>query len=665
MIINEDYLAGKTITGNRTKYIIKKHHNGSSDAIKLSKVFDELPAGLIHKEETGIGATYLELTAKRNSIIVEPIKITASSKAFFHNALYIGSPTKFHSTKNDYKAVLAYLNDNNIPYKKIIAVADSLRRAIAPFRDRVFKDFFLLIDEIDSFQMDSSFRSSMESVMDIYKEFPADKRAMVSATTLSFSDPVLAKEPISHICYDEPTSRTIELFYSENIRGASVVKLNELLNANPSDKIMVAYNSVTGSLDIAEYLVKTDIIQEHEISILCSANSKSKVKNYYTELQGDKLPARLTFVTSAYFTGFDLKERYHLLSISGNSNPIHSLSDSRLKQIAGRCREGLLSETVIYDRVPYYLEYDTRDATQLIREATIEINALDCIKNNFQSDTVLSQTYDRIRSLVINYTQSHGYKFVREYKSGDEAISYLNIDAYIERNRVGRELYYETNVLEKVLQDAGHNVTEGMIETDISVESLDVNEDERKIQVTSIVESLQNLEEGKEPLDLLKQPDVTKFQADFINSYHYLYRSIDNAQLLTLMAKEAVRRDNRGFTNLMLAAFFFSMHPDDHYNRIVNFHLPLKSVFTNEQLLEKWNDIFLEMNMQKKLTSEVSAVRLTALHFLTTKRRDNKPPRKTIGHYIRRENPYDLTLIAHKPIVNNQTQINFFLQSLF
>ena len=44
-----------------------------------------LPNGIIEKSHTGMGATHMELTSHRNSIIVEPIKITAYSKVLQYN----------------------------------------------------------------------------------------------------------------------------------------------------------------------------------------------------------------------------------------------------------------------------------------------------------------------------------------------------------------------------------------------------------------------------------------------------------------------------------------------------------------------------------------------------------------------------------------------------
>jgi hypothetical protein len=88
-----------------------------------------MPFGLIQKEETGIGATTLELQSKRNSIIVEPARVTASSKAEKHGALYIGAKTKTVAGTSN-KTILSYINDVRISPKKIIVVADSLYRML-------------------------------------------------------------------------------------------------------------------------------------------------------------------------------------------------------------------------------------------------------------------------------------------------------------------------------------------------------------------------------------------------------------------------------------------------------------------------------------------------------------------------------------------------------
>ncbi|MBC7423212.1 MAG: hypothetical protein H7334_07120, partial [Ferruginibacter sp.] len=79
-------------SGGKIFTLRKRNSERSNSYTKLTDVFTKMPYGLIHKEETGIGATTLELKAKRNSIIVEPIKVTASTKAYKEKgAFYVGS----------------------------------------------------------------------------------------------------------------------------------------------------------------------------------------------------------------------------------------------------------------------------------------------------------------------------------------------------------------------------------------------------------------------------------------------------------------------------------------------------------------------------------------------------------------------------------------------
>lgn len=185
----------KTLIVRRTKkkIIIKKQHPSGRDT-KLSDVLNAIPHGLINKDETGMGATYLELITERNSIIVEPIKITAYSKAKKHNALYVGSQMNDDVIVTN-KMIVDYCNDELIQFKKIVVVADSLPRLVDVLGGKIFEDYFLMIDEIDSFQTDANFRERMGNCIDIYKLFPKDKRALVTATVIKFSDPELSELP--------------------------------------------------------------------------------------------------------------------------------------------------------------------------------------------------------------------------------------------------------------------------------------------------------------------------------------------------------------------------------------------------------------------------------------------------------------------------------------
>jgi hypothetical protein len=111
---------------NGREIVIKgKNPNESNRNTKLGDVLDFLPYGLIHKDETGLGATTLELVCKRHSIIVELIRATAYSKAQKQNIegeqiLYVGSKM-FQNDKDPTNDVIRiYINNKNTTSKKYL-----------------------------------------------------------------------------------------------------------------------------------------------------------------------------------------------------------------------------------------------------------------------------------------------------------------------------------------------------------------------------------------------------------------------------------------------------------------------------------------------------------------------------------------------------------------
>ena len=67
--------------------------------------------------------------------------------------------------------------------------------------DKLFKDFFLLFDEIDYMQSSSSYRNLMEYAIDIGKAH--ENFAVVSATLIDFSDPFMRKLPVTSFKYEK------------------------------------------------------------------------------------------------------------------------------------------------------------------------------------------------------------------------------------------------------------------------------------------------------------------------------------------------------------------------------------------------------------------------------------------------------------------------------
>lgn len=663
---------GKTIR----EIIIKKENSVSEDGLtKLAHVFDEMPFGLIFKEETGIGATTLELYANRNSIIVEPTRVTASSKAKKHNALYVGGKTKNMYGTSD-KRIKGYLYSPVYP-KKIVVVADSLYRLVSLLKDETNLNFFLMIDEIDSFQLDSSYRKSMENCLDIYKTFPLEKRCMVTATSLEFSDPSIT-DAMTIIKYDVPTFRKMTLLsalkiedktrnsgkveneknkakkhYISIIKSIATNKIQELIINNPNEKLMIAYNSISGCYDIAKHLIKHKILSEEDIKILCSTNSKEKVKEFYTELESDLLPAKLNFCTSAYFTGFDINERYHLISISSVKSTIQTLSDKRLKQIAGRCRdkEGLLSETVIFDAWEEMNEinYNVEDCLAL---ANKEIAALQCITNNYNGHPLLKQNIDKIRELIVESTQFNGFRFLRWKSKNEPAISYLNIDAFIEQIRVRNELYSTKFDLYDCLLNAGHQVNILERRDYLIIEKNDLGIADRIERVKAVMDLVKNPESELKHLNtFIEDKSTNGLQKFLLMNIIEFTDFVKMDKFLSLIEAAAPLRDKRKLNNILLGAYYFTLDRESHYKRTVEHYISVNNKFTSKELLKLWNLIFLESGIHKQLESEVQAVRLSKLHFrLIKKRKDPNLATETEATFtIKNENPFKFRLIKARP----------------
>lgn len=106
----------------KTQNISISKNEWLSDALK-NNGYDMIPTNVIlDKTLTGIGATYGELIAKRNSIIIEPNVPVILCKTENENE-YLGVYAKTTEAQ-----IKAYLNRSDIVYKKIITTPESFRK---------------------------------------------------------------------------------------------------------------------------------------------------------------------------------------------------------------------------------------------------------------------------------------------------------------------------------------------------------------------------------------------------------------------------------------------------------------------------------------------------------------------------------------------------------
>lgn len=669
----EKYIAATTPLSNGVEYIIRKFKKSKNqEQVYLSDVFDFTPAGFLYKDETGMGATTLELQAKRHSIIVEPIKITASSKAHSCQALYVGSQTKYHSDKSVSESkIKQYVNNTSVQFKKIIVVADSLSKVIRAIGPSVFQDYFLLIDEIDSFQIDSTFRRSMEEAVDYYKMFDSKNRALLSATMIEFSDKELKAEPVTIVKYDVPHKREINVLTTvpDSLLGLAADYISDLLQKHPLDKIFVAYNSVTGILRLAEHLQKNGLVKEQDIKVLCSSASKDNVAKYFHELDNDLLPGKINFFTSAYFTGYDLNEKYHLVSISGNMKFMHALSEKRLKQIAGRCRPTVYSETVIHDlhRKDNKVIYDPTEK-ELIDAAKLQAQALTCVKNQYSKSPVLHMILNDFNKSMMAFLEEKTFKFIREDSNKEYVTSYLNIDAELEGCRVRRDLYTNVDDLYNVLENEGHTVHHQVSGSDSVVDKTITIQELKYKEIDYVIDLLMNTNSSLSTI--LKGGTLTNYQKQIVLDYQRIYKNVDGPKMLEMMRDYLKMTDRRKYKNFIVSARVQALPKGNLFIDRLDFHFPVqkkRGKVNNDEKLSadtiklRMDQFMAELNYSTPPKDARAAVKQLGLYREISKRSDKKN-----GTYfvITGENPLNVPITKKNPSVMAEKMYTTFFSYL-
>lgn len=464
----------------------------------LSNYLTKMPHGLVDKKIPGIGATTLEINSKRNSIIVFPTKALAYSKHSKHpNTLYVGSEIKGEKEKVTNQQIEEYLAKDG--YKKLLVVADSLGRLLGII-GKNYKDYFLMIDEIDVLQTDNNFRPQLENVIDYYLMFPLKNRCMVTATMKEFINPLLKKECKFSITWIYNARRDVKLLHTNNTTQTVI----EEIISHPRDKIFIAYNSI---LQIQNILSTLDEETRKECAILCSEASIKEAGEYFAPKLGDNdtLPARINFATCCYFTGIDIEDSYHLITVSDVRRSHSMLTLDRMTQIHGRCRKdnGVLSETIIYNTLGYVsvMESMEKYTATLLNKAQKVLKVLESADTISQGDYTLTDLFAIIKEAIREKAQERiaGNELInltRKDVYGKDVPAYLNIDYIIERTELYAS-YFMPETLKEVLRKQVKIISYKSLNYDVSPEQSSIekaNKDaQNKLTESYIQEAINNI----------------------------------------------------------------------------------------------------------------------------------------------------------------------------
>lgn len=580
-----------------------------SDDNKLSDVFENLPWGIIKKNRTGVGATTLEINSPRNSIIVVPTRALALNKAIpsklegtdKYRVLYVGGIT----TGVKVPSVEAYLADNEIKYKKFIVVVDSLPRLIEKLGENYSSNYFIMFDEVDTYQDSSHYRENIENSFDYYFSFPFQNRCLVSATVSDFSNPQLREEPVIEVEFNNPIHQDIKLECVDNPLGKTKELILALYHNYPNDKIVIALNLVTrGILPIIEDL---PVEIQHECSVLCSESNKDNAGEYYADITDGTLPSRIVFMTNIYFVGVDIYERFHLVCTAEIAYPFTLFSVEKLQQIAGRCRDknGVLSETIIYN---------CRARNKALNIEIIRQNLIEDATDLSQLSALLSKVYQKYPRLnegshgIINedllnvasrsYYQSSPVSIIRE-KNNKIYPSYFNIDNILIQIRLLNILYSYPFQLHDALIAVGSNVEyynsivseENIISTEAFNTIL-----ERKILTTeeeraAIIESLRERDtiEGRYNLALNLKNNCNRENTIFFEHFIELQKYVPFEQLVNLLSIYDKNIDYKAFRNGVL---YWALEENHPVKRTLEANFQLNSFMTGEDIEQAFNSVY-------------------------------------------------------------------------
>ena len=666
---------------------------------KLGGIFTSLPYGIVKKSVPGIGATTLALNQPRDTIIVLPTKKLAYQKYLrgynkertSNRFLYVGSDIpeeNFKSpTDEQIRSYIAEKRTGTFPYKKILVVADSLGRVMAQFKyikeapirfwnkkleeapeelkqnpmrlllslpaEKLCEphmDWHIMVDEIDTFQSDGKFREAMENVIDYYLEFPPIKRCLVSATIRPFTQPQLKEEPLLEINYEHPKKRPVNVIRTNNMPREVADTLSRYRERYPNDKIVVAYNSIR-SINTIIRLLPVEL--QADCSVACSSQSQTMVGEYYRSLHSGKLATPITFITSTYFVGVDIEERFHLLTITDPRRIQTLLSPEKIYQISGRCRDerGLLSETIIYD----FYKPKTPEKAITLEEYERKAEILSQFANSSEDiqkscENVLPANFLDVKDAIVERSKhsvfgSQPISIIRRNIHGKVVPAYLNIDALGEYQQLCTETYTTKERFYATLRETCQICNTAYHSHKKNTEQIQIEETDRENRKNIIIQyvqsSIDELLRAKsqgpitdDVLDrMIRKPRDNRHGRTFLKRVKELYPYVPLDKLIDILTprltKSGINWNAVWYRNLRRSIFFACLADDHPFRILLRDYFPQESRMTSDEIREKMNAVLINIQA-RELKSNREAIKLYHC-FFEEKRSHNKTNFRTVG----------------------------------
>ena len=484
---------------------INKNENGKIQY--LTEVLPMIPTNtILYKTLTGLGATYGELKADRNSIIIEPNVPVIVGKC---NDPKHKEDNLFGVYEGVYtEDVIKYLEKSADKRTKILTTPESFQKVKDAFELMdmdIYGTCFLLFDECHKIVKDADYRSDITLPFDDF--FLFNEKALVSATPISFSDPRFEMQKFQ-IIRIEPAFEyklPVSLIHTNNV----LEQLKRTLDKLDATDICFFVNSTDM---IYSFIKQLDI--ENESTVFCAKKSVEKLKNkkfkHAFEQWSKSRMKKYNFFTSRFYNALDieLKIKPTVIMISDVYFSEYSMIDPHTDaiQAIGRFRNGVNRVCHIFNTNPN-LPVRTEEEIGIYLQVSKEV-------------------YDKIKTFYDCATSEDARKAYRE------ALKVLPFNQML--NKDGKENFFAIdNYVDEALLKSSYNAQEKLIASyrsnrlfDLDVESAyfpfgDFERLKKESKYTSLKDKRK---EVVRQLELLKGDDET----EMIRNYKEDLRKADS-----------------------------------------------------------------------------------------------------------------------------------------
>ena len=543
----------------------------------LSDVMNEIPSNcILSKRIPGCGATTLELDTNRSSIIVVPnVPVIVSKCNKYDNLLGVYEGV-------NQSQIIEYLRENRI--RKIMTTPESfskVKSACEKCNINIYSDFFLLEDECHQLIKDVDYR--IDIVMPMNDFFRFNRKALVSATPIGFSDPRFEENrfEIIEITADYDYRQDITVTHTYNIAKA----VGEYLESY-NETVCFFVNSVVEIYSLIQHF-------NLDAAVYCAPKSRNKLKseygftNAYTEWSAETMK-KYNFFTGRFYTAFDLELPYQpdLVMITDPYNAEHSMLDidTDCIQICGRFRNGINSATHIYRVNPEIIAKSREQIEWEISAHEFAYTTIQTLYNsaeNKESRFAFGAVLETLPFRKFQYPD-----FTKNWFAIDNEINEVLVQSQYQSDIFLKEWYTDCHFFNPTFTKCGYD------------------ENDEKLKIVSKCRSVKDKRRKMvQILSEIEQP-YSEYALDYINSVRAIDPFIVEAyEVLGKERIEELKYNQRKMNEEMILA----QRKGNKVVRLIKNYFQIGCRYSNEAIVEELTRIFnlLHIHPEKEITPKI------------------------------------------------------------